>query len=67
MTELNIADNLIEKDGAADIADAIPTMGALTSLNMSNNNLSGGHWEGSDWVTDMSGIYGDVPLVASGN
>ena len=50
MTELNLAGNslgLVEQYGDADmsgviaVSDAIPTMGALTSLNVSNNQLCG--------------------------
>ena len=40
MTELNIADNLMGKGGAVDIAKTIPTMGALASLDLSQNSIS---------------------------
>ena len=48
MTELNLAGNslgLVEQYGDADmsgviaISDAIPTMGAMTTLNISNNSI----------------------------
>ena len=47
MTELNISDNELAEDedeetdmsGVIAISDAIPTMGALTSLNLASNNL----------------------------
>ena len=57
MTELNLAGNslgLVEQYGDADmsgviaVSDAI-TMGALTSLNVSNNNLT-------NYGKDMSGV-----------
>ena len=35
MTELNIAGNLMEKDGAMDIAKTIPTMGAMAKFTFS--------------------------------
>ena len=47
LSELNVASNYLGEDqednpdmsGVIAISDAIPTMGALTSLNVSNNNL----------------------------
>ena len=65
MTELNLAGNslgLVTRNGAADmsgviaVSDAIPTMGAMTSLNISKNNLSG--WNGSSISPkfDLSGV-----------
>ena len=35
MAELNLAENSMGKNGAMDIAKTIPTMGALTSLDIS--------------------------------
>ena len=63
MTELDISDNDLAEDeveetdmsGVIAISDAIPTMGALTSLNISDNSL-GGHLERSEWISDMTGI-----------
>eukprot|EP00935_MAST-01C_sp_MAST-1C-sp1_P001097 g1097.t1 len=66
MTELNIAGNDLGKidffnadmsmSGVIAISNAIPTMGALTSLNMSDNQLGG--YEDCDgfWISDMTGI-----------
>ena len=42
MVELNLARNRMGTDGAMDIAKTIPTMGALTSLNVSNNYIGYG-------------------------
>jgi hypothetical protein len=36
---LNISNNKISADGAKHIAAAIPTMGAMTSLNLASNYL----------------------------
>eukprot|EP00935_MAST-01C_sp_MAST-1C-sp1_P001580 g1580.t1 len=63
MTELNISDNLLSRNtgrnadlsGVIAIGDAIPTMGALTSLDISTNNL-GGYWTDGKWISDMTGI-----------
>ena len=68
MQELNIAGNSLGKAGTgrrakkkADmsgviaIGDAIPTMGALTNLNMSNNAL-GGYYSKGKWISDITGI-----------
>ena len=41
--------------GIIALLDGIKNSGAMTSLNLSGNNL-GGHWKGSDWISDMSGI-----------
>ena len=63
--ELNIAANNLgrgPKTGSTDmsgviaIADAIPTVGALTSLNISNNMLCGKYSDG----------YGDAPYTVAG-
>ena len=37
------------------ISDAIPTMGALTELNISSNEL-GRFWNGKKWISDMTGV-----------
>ena len=57
MQELNISSNKLGENSSYDsdmsgviaISDAIPTMGALTSLNVSNNNFT-------DYGRDMSGV-----------
>ena len=62
MTELNISSICAGmKAGGADmsgviaISDAIPTMGALTSLNISKNDL-GGYWKDGYQILEMTGI-----------
>ena len=69
MTELNISSNYLGRteasnyDGEFDmsgiiaISDAIPTMGALTSLDVSNNSL-GKYYDSSKskWISDMTGV-----------
>ena len=65
MKELNIAENSLgyDSDGNTDmsgviaISDAIPTMGALMSLNISTNSF-GRHWDEQqyNWISDMTGI-----------
>ena len=56
MTDLNIASNIlgyssiaVDMSGVSAIANVIPTIGALTSLNVSDNNLA-------NYGRDMSGI-----------
>ena len=69
MQELNISSNELGAKSSYDsgmsgviaISDAIPTMGALTSLNISNNKLTQGKKNGTGlfgdtYDTDMSGI-----------
>ena len=65
MTELNIAENRLgfkaegyekaDMSGVVAISDAIPTMGALTSLNVSNSALCGIDEDG-DGEFDASGV-----------
>ena len=64
MTELDISSNYLGEatwGGAADmsgviaICNAIPTMRALTNLNMSNNAL-GGYYSKGKWISDITGI-----------
>ena len=63
MTELNISDNELAEDedeetdmsGVIAISDAIPTMGALTSLNVSKNDLTL-CYDGNKWISDTTGI-----------
>jgi hypothetical protein len=62
MTELNIADNSLcyssgvgtDMSGVAALADAIPDMGALTSLNISDNKI-GGYLNGNTLVPSPEG------------
>ena len=65
MTELNLAGNslgLVQKYGIADMAgvlaisDAIPTMGALTSLNISNNNIPWGQQSTIKGICDSKSV-----------
>ena len=56
MTELNLAGNGMEKDCAIQFAKTIPTMGALTSLNIRRNCLGGYDDDDGEWVSDMTGI-----------
>ena len=66
MTELNISSNFlgykdgsgkIDMSGVIAIGDAIPTMRALTSLNVSDNSLVGGYYTcEEEWISDMTGI-----------
>ena len=66
MTELNLTSNrLTEKadesgydmSGVIAIGNTIPTMGALTSLNISANSL-GEYWDDGkgEWISDMTGV-----------
>ena len=65
MTELNIASNYMgtvngdtpDMSGVIAMSDAISTMGALTSLNISANSL-GGYWDDDigRQISDMTGI-----------
>ena len=70
MTELDISSNYLGEDkdekpdmsGALAISNAIPTMGAMMSLNISNNNLARGKqtggfksWQAPMYATDVSG------------
>jgi hypothetical protein len=70
MTELNLAGNSlgpVQRKGAADmwgitaVSGAIPTMGALTSLNISNNMLGGKYSDGSGGDAPY-----DAPYTAAG-
>ena len=59
--ELNMANNNLNDygtDRAIAISDAIPTIRALTSLDVSNNNNLGGHYDDSTytWIFDMTGV-----------
>ena len=67
LTELNIADNRMgmktefshdgsDMSGAIAICDAIPTMRALTSLDISRNSLGGYRDDEYNWISDMSGV-----------
>ena len=69
LQELNIASNMLivkadaksaadtDMSGVIAIGDAIPTMGALTSLNVSNNSI-GQYWDRSKmkWISEMTGV-----------
>eukprot|EP00935_MAST-01C_sp_MAST-1C-sp1_P000241 g241.t1 len=63
MTELNVASNFMgtvngpgtDMSGVMAISNAIPTMGALTSLDLSNNSL-GAYNKGYGWISDISGV-----------
>jgi hypothetical protein len=41
--------------GIIALASAIKNMGAMTSLNISDNRL-GGYYDSGKWVSDMSGV-----------
>jgi hypothetical protein len=67
MMELNISSNYMTSGGMSGVvalADAIPKMGALLSLNIGDNKLTRGKAkygnsdpnDSSDWKTDLSGI-----------
>ena len=64
MTELNISDNELAEDedgdtdmsGVIAISNAIPTMGALASLDISSNSLGGRYNQRREWISDMTGI-----------
>ena len=58
-TEANLSGLGMGADDAVVIADELPAKGALTSLNISSNNL-GGYYDYSkgyrEWISDMTGI-----------
>jgi Leucine-rich repeat (LRR) protein len=54
--ELDMSDKKMGAEGAIMLAPEIVANGALTSLNLSDNNLSGKHWNGLKYVYDMAGV-----------
>ena len=56
-TEANLSGLGMDADDAAVLADELPAKGALTSLNMSDNQLIGGYQDDDgEWISDMTGI-----------
>jgi hypothetical protein len=72
LTDLNIAKNAMtwgsswgEMSGVVAISNAVPTMGALTSLNVSKNSLGGYYDFGkSKWISGMTGINALASAIA---
>jgi Ran GTPase-activating protein (RanGAP) involved in mRNA processing and transport len=54
--ELNVADARLESFSVKALAEVLPTMTALTSINVSHNNLTFGGTKSSKDQADMSGV-----------